>query len=425
MAFEFNLSLILLSNNMNLLNAIYSKNIWRFFICCFLLLPMHYIPLFAQHNNKIRTIVIDAGHGGKDKGASGLLYHEKNITLKIALLLGDYIQKNMPHIKVIYTRRTDTFLELHERAEIANKNKADLFISIHCNSLVKRRQEISGSETFVMGLHTADENLAVAKRENAVILLEDNYQQNYDGFDPNSPEAHIMLSMYQNAYLLQSTSLANKIEYHLNQESARPTRGVKQAGFMVLRATSMPSVLLEVGFLSNDEEEKYLGSHKGQVNIATSIYRAVKEYITEVESNTTPSTKPLPVVTTIATTSIATTTKNNTINTPQNSPSTNTITNTDKSVIPQYNKNEVIFKVQLASASKMINTNIEPWSKVKYLEREHLQGTYKYMVGKFKTRAQGTTEMQYWRKNGFPDAFLVAYHGNERISLAKADELLK
>lgn len=369
--------------------------------------------LLAQNANKIKTIVIDAGHGGKDKGASGLLYHEKNITLKIALLLGEYLQKNLPNIKIIYTRRSDIFLELHERAEIANKNKADLFISIHCNSLAKRRQEISGSETFIMGLHTAEENLAVAKRENAVILLEDNYKQNYDGFDPNSPEAHIMLSMYQHAHLMQSTSLANKIEYHLNTDSNRPTRGVKQAGFMVLRATSMPSVLLEAGFLSNDEEEKYLGSHKGQVNIATSLYRAIKEYIEEVESGSTPSTKPLNVITASTATTIPVTsvdTKNN-----------------NNTTIPSisYNKNKVVYKVQLASSSSNINTNTPTWQNVKGLELEKVQGVNKYLVGNFNTYEQGVKEMQYWRKNGFADAFLVAYNGSERIPIEKAKQLTK
>lgn len=365
--------------------------------------------LLAQNTNKIKTIVIDAGHGGKDNGASGLLYHEKNITLKIALLLGDYIQKNIPNIKIVYTRRSDIFLELYERAEIANKNKADLFISIHCNSLVKRRQEISGSETFVMGLHTADENLAVAKRENSVILLEDNYQQNYDGFDPNSPEAHIMLSMYQHAYLMQSTSLANKIEYHLHGDSNRPTRGVKQAGFMVLRATSMPSVLLEVGFLSNDEEEKYLGSHKGQVNIATSIYRAVKEYIQEVESGSTPSTKPLNVITASTSSNLPTSVSVKNINT----------------ISPSYKKNQVVYKVQLASSSSEINTNTTVWKQVKSLEKEKYQGAFKYMVGNFSSYDAAIKDMQYWRKNGFADAFLVAYYGSERISIDKAKQLNK
>lgn len=354
---------------------------------------------------KIRTIVIDAGHGGKDSGASGRSQREKNITLKIALLLGGYIEKNLPDIDVIYTRKSDVFLELHERAQIANNRKADLFISIHCNSLEKRKQDIWGSETYVMGLHTAEENLAVAKRENAVILLENNYKKNYGGFDPNSPEAHIMLSMYQNAHLLQSLALANKMENQLISGSDRPTRGVKQAGFMVLRATAMPSVLIETGFLSNDADENYIGSHKGQVYIASSIYRAVREYVEEVEDGKTPSTKPLP----------AYAAPKAEANTKQS----------HKFVSPQYTQGKILFKVQLASSATPINPDNAPWHKVESIQREPVGNVHKYMLGDFNKYSDALAQQSYWRQNGFPDAFVVAYNGSQRISVDEARRLSK
>lgn len=347
---------------------------------------------------KIRTIVIDAGHGGKDSGASGKTYREKNVTLKIALLLGGYIEKNLANVNVIYTRNSDVFLELYERAQLANNKKADLFISIHCNSLEKRKQDIMGSETYVMGLHTAEENLEVAKRENAVILMENNYKQNYGGFDPNSPEAHIMLSMYQNAHLMQSTALANKMENQLISGSTRPTRGVKQAGFMVLRATAMPSVLIETGFLSNDQDENYLGSQKGQVYIASAIYRAVREYVEEVEEGKNPSTKPLPAYL---------------LPEPKANPNAKTIS-------PTYTNGKVIYKVQLASSTAIINTSVPPWTNVLSLQREQVGNVSKYMVGDFVAYTKALEQQNYWRKNGFPDAFVVAYRGATRIPIDEA-----
>ncbi|MCH2044779.1 MAG: N-acetylmuramoyl-L-alanine amidase, partial [Saprospiraceae bacterium] len=200
---------------------------------------------------KVRRVIIDAGHGGKDSGSLGSKCQEKDIALKIALKLGEYISTYLPDVEVVYTRKTDKFIPLHERAEIANDSDADVFISVHCNSLPKAKKYINGTETYVMGLHRAEENLAVAKRENEVILLENDYQQRYEGYDPSSPEAHIIFSMYQNAYLGQSILLAEKVESQFKNRAKRSSRGVKQAGFVVLRATAMPSILVETGFLSN------------------------------------------------------------------------------------------------------------------------------------------------------------------------------
>jgi N-acetylmuramoyl-L-alanine amidase len=230
---------------------------------------------------KIRTIVIDAGHGGHDTGCLGSDSREKDVALKMALKLGKLIEANCPDVNVVYTRKTDVFIPLIERANIANRAKADLFICIHLNSGPKAA---FGAETFVMGLHKSDDNLNVAKRENAAILLEDNYEKNYDGFDPNSPEANIIFSLYQNQFMQQSLSFAAKIQKQFKENSKRHARGVKQAGFLVLYKTAMPSVLIESGFLTNDGDQRFLNSDAGQASMASSIYRAFKLYKSELET---------------------------------------------------------------------------------------------------------------------------------------------
>ncbi len=232
--------------------------------------------------NAVDTIVIDAGHGGKDPGTHGQSVKEKDVALKIALKVGGYIEKNMPGVKVVYTRKTDTYLALDERAAIANKAKADLFICIHANAVP--REEIYGTETYVMGLHKSEGNLDVAKRENAVILLDNNYEQRYEGFDPNSPESYILFSLAQSAFQESSLKFAEKIESQFKNRLGRKSHGVKQAGFWVLWRTAMPSVLIEVGFLTNKKEEKFLGDANGQDLIASGIYRAFKDYKAQLES---------------------------------------------------------------------------------------------------------------------------------------------
>jgi N-acetylmuramoyl-L-alanine amidase len=231
---------------------------------------------------KVDVVVIDAGHGGKDPGNIGKQVREKDIALKLALKLGDYIEKNMPDVKVIYTRKDDRYLALDERAEIANKNKADLFICIHANS--HSNTKAFGTETFTMGMHVDERNLQVAKRENSVILMDENYKERYEGFDPNSPESYILFTLTQSAYQESSLSFAQKVEAQFKNRVGRFSRGVKQAGFVVLWRTTMPSVLIEAGFLSNPPEEKFLMTSDGQDLIASGIYRAFKEYKNEVES---------------------------------------------------------------------------------------------------------------------------------------------
>jgi N-acetylmuramoyl-L-alanine amidase len=226
--------------------------------------------------------VIDAGHGGKDPGTSGRRSREKDVVLSLALQVGKYIQENLPDVEVIYTRKSDVFIELNERANIANRNKADLFVSIHCNAAGSRA--VHGTETYVMGSKNFGDNFDIVKRENAVILLEDGYQENYEGFDPQSPESYMVFNLMQKAYFSNSLSLAQKIENDFVQRLDRSSRGVKQAPFYVLWTTSMPSVLIETGFLSNANEENFLNSKQGQAYIASGIYRSIKAYKEEIES---------------------------------------------------------------------------------------------------------------------------------------------
>lgn len=239
-------------------------------------------PRPAGRANQIRTVVLDAGHGGKDPGTHGRYAKEKATNLKLVLALGAKIKEEMPDVKVIYTRTTDRFIELAERSAIANRNRADLFISIHCNAHPTSKAT-HGTETYTMGLHKTEGNLDVAKRENAVILKEANYQETYKGFNPNSPLAYIMLANYQHAFLGSSINFAEKVERNFRRDADRRSNGVKQAGFLVLWRTTMPSVLIEAGYLTNADEEDFLASEEGRERIAGSIYKAFEQYKRDME----------------------------------------------------------------------------------------------------------------------------------------------
>jgi N-acetylmuramoyl-L-alanine amidase len=244
-----------------------------FFLCSFSLVE-------SNPFGKIQKVVIDAGHGGKDPGTGG--GKEKKYALDIALQLGNKIKNELSDVEIIYTRDKDIFIPLHERANIANRSKADLFISIHCNAF--KNSNVSGTETYTMGLHKTEANLELAKRENNVILLEDNYAKSYKGFNPNSPLAHIMLANYQSAFMEQSIRFASKVETKM-KEHGHTSRGVKQAGFLVIWETTMPSVLIETGYLSNPKDREKLDSEKGRENISNAIFKAFKSYKLEVEAN--------------------------------------------------------------------------------------------------------------------------------------------
>jgi N-acetylmuramoyl-L-alanine amidase len=262
-----------------------------FGMLCICFLVSSFIPKIKP-TFSVRTVVIDPGHGGKDPGCHGTKYKEKDVALAVALKLGHYIEENMKDVKVVYTRKTDVFVELQERAEIANRAKADLFICIHCNSACVRdkklkrdvcNEEAHGAETYVMGIKNEKGKLDVAKRENSAILLEDNYVKKYNGFDPNSDESYIIMSMFTDTYLTQSLSFASKVQKQYGTKAGRVDKGVKRASLWVLWRTYMPSVLTEIGFLTNPEEEQFLGSARGQDYIASGIFRAFREYKDELE----------------------------------------------------------------------------------------------------------------------------------------------
>jgi N-acetylmuramoyl-L-alanine amidase len=229
---------------------------------------------------RLRTVVLDAGHGGKDRGCAGVSAREADVALAIIKDLGHQIEANMPGVRVIYTRKTDVFIPLDERAAIANRHHADLFISVHCNAGPKGPH---GTEVWTMGLHKTTANLGVAQRENSVILQEKDYQRRYDGFDPRSPQSHILFSLFQSAYITNSLRFAQRIDRQFRGSVGRSSRGVKQAGFIVLWKSTMPSVLVEAGFLTDHNEEKYLDSKAGQQAIAGGIYRAFREYKQDLE----------------------------------------------------------------------------------------------------------------------------------------------
>ena len=234
----------------------------------------------SPYRYRLRTVVLDAGHGGKDRGCAGASAREADVALALILALGKQIQENLPDVKVIYTRKTNVFIELDERAAIANRNHADLFISIHCNA---GPSQSHGTEVWTMGLHKTDANLGVAQRENAVILQEKDYQKRYDGFDPRSPQSHILFSLFQSAYITNSLRFAQRVDRQLRTTVNRPSRGVKQAGFLVLWKSTMPAVLIESGFLTNPAEERYLNEKANQSYMAAAIYRAFREYKRELE----------------------------------------------------------------------------------------------------------------------------------------------
>lgn len=350
------------------------------------------ISLEAQVPYKIRKVVIDPGHGGKDPGCNGHHSREKEVALSIGLDLGKKLKAQYPDIQVIYTRDTDVFIPLNERAAIANRNKADLFISIHCN-YISVRNRATGSETYVLGLHRAEDNLDVAKRENSAILLEDNYEKTYEGFDPYSPEGHIILTMFQNAHLEQSILFATHVESTFKKLSRLPSRGVKQAGFLVLRETTMPSVLIETGFLSTDTDENYLMKKENQQEMASTILKAFSNYKKEVEEYQEPDIS---------------------ASTPQKA-TNGQATDKDDAKAPTTAKGslDVAYRIQIAASSK--STIDARYHNIDDLEVIKEGEMYKFLVGYFSSAEAARPRLSALKANGFDGAFIVAYKDGQRI----------
>lgn len=394
---------------------------------------------------QIKTVVIDAGHGGHDPGCSGSSSREKHLALAIAKKLNYLLSKEFPQIKFIMTRDKDVFIPLYRRAAIANRNNADLFISIHCN-FMPGSSATRGTETYVMGLHTAEHNLKVAKRENAAILLEEDYEKNYD-YDPNSPEGHIMLSMYQSAHLEQSILFADLAEVNMKETAGRRSRGVKQAGFVVLKETTMPSVLVEAGFLSNNNEQNFLKTEGGQMKIAKALLKAFSKYKTTVESPeyiqftqpfqevaSLPKAEPLeseakPVqVKSQSQPSVKK--ERSAVPPPSTKPVEKTYSNiyrAPKSVVNTVDNapQKLLYFVQLAASSKLQDTNIDKWSNIAYpIEVIKEDGLYKYRARGFQDLTSVQNAKKSLQTQGFPDAFVVVFQGSKKISMADAKALL-
>ena len=350
--------------------------------------------------NHIRTVVLDAGHGGKDPGNLGTGRYkttEKHVSLNVVKLVGKYINEAFPEVKVIYTRDDDRFIELMERTQIANRAKADVFISIHCNA--NESKDPHGCETYVMGLHKTEANMRVAQKENAAILLEQGHELKYDGYDPKDPESQIALSLRQNVHLDQSLLLSSLIQKQIKERVGRPDRGVKQAGFLVISYTTMPAVLVELGFLTNVKEEDYLQGEQGQDFMASAIYRAFKEYKATVEG--VPISVPSEAV--AETTAV--------VVPPPNGPK------------PNNGSGGVRFKVQVATSSKRIEPKPKNFNGMEGVEEHKGQGLYKYTVGDEPTLAAARELQARCRAKGFEGAFIVAFLDDERIDLQEAVKL--
>jgi N-acetylmuramoyl-L-alanine amidase len=362
--------------------------------------------LFSQEKTQLTKVVIDAGHGGKDPGAIGLRTQEKTIALKIALKLGGMIRQGFNDVNVYYTREKDEFIELHQRAAFANKHKADLFISIHCNS--NPSHTFRGAETYVMGLRKSEANLAVAKKENASILLEPDYEVNYNGFDPNSDESYIVFSLYQDAFLEQSTDFASIVQEEMKGREGMNDRGVRQAGFLVLYKTIMPSVLVETGFLSNSEEEKFLSSASGQEYIATAIFKAFKKFKAGMEGTIEPGQTEVIVQKT---------------GKPVETHQKEVIAKrTEKSMAPP-EKPEVVFRVQVATSPKELAFSSKKFEGLKEMNVYKHQGLFKYTTGNVSSLETALKLQEEVQKKGFKDAFVVAFQGDERITINQAKKL--
>jgi len=359
---------------------------------------------FPQEKTRISKIVIDAGHGGKDPGTLGKRTQEKTVTLAIALRLGRLIRENMKGVTVHYTRESDQFIELHERANIANRNQADLFISIHCNA--NRSQSFHGAETYIMGLHRTEANLEIAKLENASILMEPDYAVNYEGFDPNSDESYITFTLFQNAYLDQSTELAAAIQDELKDRVGLNDRGVRQAGFLVLYKTTMPSVLVETGFLSNPDEENFLVSEKGQEYVASAIFRAIRRFKNQLEG--------------VSETSLAKSDPAGEIPEQVKEKNTPVAEKTGKT-----ENGKISFRIQVATSPKELDTKSSRFRGLADVRVYRHQGMFKYTTGNESGLEDALKLLSQVKKKGYKDAFVVAFRGDQRITIEEAKKANK
>lgn len=380
------------------------------------------------------TLVIDAGHGGHDAGALGAISKEKNINLNVALAFGKYVERNCPDVNVIYTRKTDVFVTLLERANIANRNKADLFVSIHTNALPKGKQA-RGLETYTLGMHRADDNFDVAKRENAVILYEKDYQQHYEGFDPNSSESYIMFEFMQDKNMEKSVELAKYVQRRTCAAANRPNKGVKQAGFLVLRETSMPSCLIELGFITTPSEEQQLNSADAIDALGYGIYQAFVDYRNKYDKRITvpfevperqrvaeqaaPERKAAEEPKKAEEQEEQGDRNNRTAQADRNNRTAQTTEAEDKEQYMRNSQSAPVFKIQILTASSVIrkgDKRLKGHDDADYYKDGNI---YKYTLG----ASENYNEIYRLRKtilDQFPQAFIIAFKDGQRTDVQEA-----
>ena len=374
------------------------KRVFLFFLVFVLVIIP---PTTFSRTDETFTIVLDAGHGGKDPGNLGTGRYketEKQITLAVTLKLGEYIEKNLPDVKVVYTRKGDTYPTLWQRVNIANGAKADLFISIHCDAFTN--SNAYGSSSFIMGLDFTEHNLRMAKKENSSIFLEENYEENYEGFDPNSIESVIALTLNQSVYMDKSIQIAQKIQEQFRTRVKRKDRGVRQAPYFVTSRTLMPSVLVELGFLTNNAEEDFLHSNDGQTYMASAIYRAIKEYKIQQQQN-----EVISILDSIKYDEEVKKSERNQVEVPE-----------DKSS----DTKSTIFKVQICTAKHEQNLTAIEGNIVSFFQEGNL---YKFTIGNESTIVDAKKLQTLAKNNGYQDAFVIAFHNGKKISLQQAKEL--
>lgn len=375
-----------------------------------------YLLAFPLIGQGVKTVVIDAGHGGKDPGCHGSFIYEKEVCLKVALALGKQINEYYPEVNVVYTRQRDEFVELYRRAQIANDANADLFVCIHVNSAASTSAH--GAETYVLGLHRTEDNLRVAKRENASVDFESDVKKNYEGFDPNSDEGNIIFSMFQSAYLNQSLEFAGLVQHRFEHHAKRHNRGVRQAGFLVLVKTAMPSVLIETGFATHPGDEVFLGSADGVRLMAESIFLAFADYKKSMEGkkyrgmrkphpqlnhgntklDSTPELEPIPLE-----------------------------NQDEKKEAPEAVEGEdAFFSVQFFSSKSVFSPTDAKFSglnAVQLFRRE--DGWIAYTSGRYTDEDQAKMGLKEVKSKGYPDAFLVGVKGGQKVALDSVRESLK
>ena len=409
------------------------------FVSCSVVTSFGQQDSIQSQNFNVKTIVIDAGHGGHDPGCLGSSSQEKHICLSVALKLGKLIKAYFPSVNVVYTRDKDVFVKLHERANIANRNKADLFISIHANSA--QNKLAYGTETYVMGTKYTDRNLELSKRENSVIFMEKDYEKNYDGYDPNSPMTNILMGLYQQEYLQSSINFATKVEHQFKTRNNRHSRGVRQRVLLVMYRTTMPSVLIELGFLTNKSEEELLKDKVGQSETAAAIFRAFAEYKLEMEGHNTSQiiaeeaklfSQLDSMITNVLKVKIGEEKLNEQLKKVELSKDSvakvikiHRAAEAKKEIEKRNPKNnEVLFRVQITSSSKKIPLNSRKFKDVKDVFEYKSGEVFKYAVGNCVTQEEAMELQKKVRQTSFNDAFVVAFYKGNRVSVKKAKELI-